>query len=240
MSPVALRADEVRRLREYWRALPARDARRISAGSKLGDSLLALAALHREAALQIDARAASLPRPADARATQSGDHSDSGSEQPLPPFVLPRDQVSLAALDPRARMHVVAADERLLEAIDVLREVTASVRPEAAAAAHASIARALTELGQRIAARPEWASVVRLPMHAITASAHVEAWLAFAQWFDEDGRTLDLETALRNARVAAALIVDPGILRSACERQLAPTGRARGGATFCEAPAPPR
>jgi hypothetical protein len=219
LSPLALRTDELRRVRQVLSRLREDDPRRPEAIEDLAGTLLALAALHRDAAVAEDAKAAVLPPPRDLEVRPVEDERaelDMAEEEEA--FVLQRDEEALSALSPRSRAHVLEADRCLVEASALLRGLLADP-PHARERArlHARLARTLDVLGQHTAARKEWLAVVRTEDDA-EPGAQMEAWLAFATWFVEVRRSPeDIARAAGKVEAAARRVDERGRAR-VCSR----------------------
>jgi hypothetical protein len=222
LSPIALREDQVARLREHVRSF-GRDPRRAAASEELADALVGLARELRAAAVAEDRRAADVAPPRDASERPP---SDDEVESDAPPAEqdlaeqsgaarLARDEAALATLAPKARALLIEADQRTLEAI--ARYGDATYRPHLTTEEEGRIcaarARLLDELGQRAAARRDWFRVIR---RSGVAGDVADAYLSFATFFAERGSPKETATALERAAESAAKARDPKLVARVC------------------------
>ena len=209
LSPLALRMDQVRRLRELADGLQQGDPRASPAREALAVSLLDLGEQHRLRAVELDPSAAALPVPVDQHPPRPQGAGEEGNDAPVPPEPprpLVRSGSAWVALAPAARAHILAQDACLLEAAELLRFADGS-------ALHVRRARALTAIGQLTEAQNDWALVLRNPPDAASA---VEGYLVFVDRFGGEGDGAHVTAALDKAGEMAG--GDARLLASVCER----------------------
>lgn len=208
-----LQIDHVQRQRAFVDALTWRDPARFFGQVELADALVVLAHLHRDAAIAIDPKAATLPIPRDRRDSAPSEEADAS----VPPAPL-RDAATLAALAPQARAHVDDADRALEEAADRLATITGRSQPAEVVEVRARRARVLETLGQFADARDDWYVIVR------TANADpsnkLEGCLSFARFFADTGKEAELASALSCASDAADQIADRVRVADICARSI--------------------
>lgn len=225
ISELSLRLDHVRRLREMRAAMRQGDVRHLEADRQLADALIGLAKYHRQAAIEADPKAASLPPPRDLHPyveepERTGDEAeiDYGEQAPDPPE-LPREDATFAGLTPAARAQVRAADQCVREAIEILDTTTwmaGGKAPRDSRKHSAQLAELFEEIGQRTVARKAWYFVVR---EDIKDSLTAKAYLAFADWLVTRKKTQkEAISAFAKGAEAASVAKDTALLRRICDR----------------------